>query len=286
MSDYTERFQANAEQAEYWNETGGPRWVQHQASMDTRLRPLTDELLVRAAPRPGEKVLDVGCGSGATAVPLGEAVGPKGQVIGIDISEPMLEAARERCQGIAQARFENTDAQIHPFPDRMYDLLVSRFGVMFFSDPYAAFKNLAQTLRPKGRLHFVCWAPLDRNPWFTVPLGVAKRYLGAPEPSPPRTPGPLAFSDPEYVEDILSRAGFRNIGIDPFETTIASSETPEQQAELFLKLGPAARLIAEREPNSKTLQALTTELTAELHRHQTSEGVSLGATVYYVSAER
>lgn len=285
MSDYSEQFQANAEQAKYWNETGGPKWVQHQVSMDARLRPLTDELLTRAAPCPNEKVLDVGCGSGATAVPLARAVAPKGQVIGIDISEPMLEAARERCQGIGQVRFENTDAQIHSFPNSMYDLLVSRFGVMFFSDPYAAFKNLARALRPNGRLHFVCWAPLDRNPWFTIPLAVAKRHLGAPEPTPPRTPGPLAFSEPEYVEDILGHAGFRNIGIDPFETPITSRETPEQQAELYLKLGPAARLIAEREPDSETLQALTVELAAELHQHQTSEGVSLGATVYYVSAD-
>ena len=286
LSDYTERFQANAEQAKYWNETGGPRWVQHQASMDAHLQPLTDELLIRAAPRAGEKVLDIGCGSGATVVPLGEAVGSQGQVVGIDISEPMLEAARERCKGIAHVRFENIDAQSHPLPDSMYDLIFSRFGVMFFSDPYAAFKNLAQPLRKEGRLHFVCWAPLDQNPWFTVPLGVVKRYLGTPEPTPPRTPGPLALSDPEYIEDILSQAGFGNIRIDPFETVIVSRESPGQQAELFLKLGPAARLIAEREPNLGTLQTLTSELAAELYQYQTREGVSLGATVYYVSAER
>lgn len=286
MSDYSERFQANAEQAEYWNDNAGPKWVEHQATMDARLGPITDELLRRAAARAGEKVLDIGCGSGATTVPLAEAVGPSGQVTGIDISESMLAAARERSHGLAQVRFENTDAQTHPFPEHSYDLLVSRFGVMFFSDPYAAFENLLRSLCPQGRLHFVCWAPVDRNPWFTVPLEVAKHRLGAPEPKPPRAPGPLAFSEAGYVEDILARAGFGNIGVEPFETAMASAETPEQQAELFLKVGPAARLIAEREPDTETLQALSTELAAELSRHQTSEGVSLGATVYYVSAQR
>ncbi len=286
MSDYSERFEANAEQAVYWNENAGPKWVEHQATMDARLGPITDELLIRAATRPGETVMDIGCGSGATTAPLAEAVGESGRVTGIDISETMLAAARERCRGLAQVHFENTDAQVHPFAEGSFDLLFSRFGVMFFSDPYAAFENLARSLRPGGRLHFVCWAPVDQNPWFTVPLEVAKRHLGKPTPKPPRAPGPLAFSEAEYVADILKHAGFEELVIDPFESAMVSSETPEQQAELFLKLGPAARLIAEREPTRETLHTLATELAGELARYQGDQGISLGATVYYVSAKR
>jgi ubiquinone/menaquinone biosynthesis C-methylase UbiE len=254
--------------------------------MDARLAPVTDELLARASACSGEKVLDIGCGSGATTVPLAEAVGPNGLVTGIDISETMLAAARERCRGLAQVSLENTDAQMHPFPEGSYDLLASRFGVMFFGDPYAAFENLLRALRPQGRLHFVCWAPVGQNPWFTVPLEVAKRHLGAPEPKPPRAPGPLAFSEAEYVQDILARAGFANIRIDPFRTAMESSETLEQQAKLFLKLGPAARLIAEREPDAETLQTLTSDLITELAGYKTGDQVSLRATVYYVSGER
>ena len=286
MRDYSERFEANAEQAEYWNETGGPRWVQHQVSVDAHLGPLTDELIARAAPRSGERVLDIGCGSGATTALVSQAVGTQGHVVGIDISEAMLEAARARCQGITQVRFENTDAQIHSFKNCGYDLLISRFGVMFFSDPFAAFTNLSQGLRSGGRLHFMCWAALERNPWFTVPLEVAKRHLGPPEPKPPRAPGPLAFSEPEYVEEILCFAGFHGIDIHCSETTITSTETPEQMAALFLKLGAAARLVAERQPDSEKLQVITNELTSELQQCHTDNGVTLGATVYYVSAER
>lgn len=286
MTDYSERFQANAEQAEYWNEGGGLKWVEFQQTMDSRFGAMTNELLRRAAPGPGERVLDIGCGTGATTVRLADAVGPKGRVTAIDISEPMLALARERCRELLHVSFEIADAQVSPFAERDYDLHVSRFGVMFFGDPYAAFRNLARSLRDNGRLHFVCWAPLDRNPWFTIPLEVAKHHLGSPDPVPPRSPGPLAFSEPHYVEDILRQAGLGDIRIDLFETAIAGDETPAQHAELFLKLGPAARLIAERKPAADTLEALAADLTRELGQYASGTGVSLKAAVYFVSASK
>lgn len=284
MSDFEKRFNANAQQAEYWNIQAGPKWVQYDAAMDHRLRPLTSELIERSCIRSDQHVLDIGCGGGSTTEELAHVVGATGKVLGLDISEPMLELARSRCARFSHVEFENADAQVHSLPSDNFDLLFSRFGVMFFSDPAMAFTNLLKTLRPEGRLHFVCWAAADKNPWFNIPLSVAKRHLGAPEPNPPRAPGPLAFSEPAYVEDILTRAGFREISIDSVETTMSSPDPADQQAELYLKMGPAARLVAAKSPGAETIDALTSDLTRELRNYESTDGITLGATVHYVCA--
>ena len=285
MSDFEIRFQANAKQAEYWNVKSGPKWVQHDDAMGSRFIPLTDELLERAFPQNGERVLDIGCGGGATTKRIAAAVGPKGKVLGVDISEPLLDLARSRCRELTQVSFENADAQVHPLPQQSFDLITSRFGVMFFSDPYAAFANLGKALTPGGRLQFVCFAPIERNPWFTVPLGVVARHVGKPDPSPPRAPGPHAFSEPDYVLDFLTQAGFHEIKVTTTETIMASADSPEQWADLFLEVGPASRLILDRSPDPETLQAITEDMVAEMRTRQTKAGISLDGTVNYVSAK-
>ena len=284
MSQFEQRFQANAQQAEYWNTIAGPKWVQHDAAMDIRLRPLAKELLRRASLHSAERVLDIGCGGGTMTELIASDVGTDGKVLGVDISEPLLELARTRCDALNQVSFDNADAQVHLFAEQGFDVLLSRFGVMFFSDPVAAFANLAKALRPGGRLLFVCWAPIEFNPWFTVALDVATRHFGAPEPTPPRAPGPLAFSDKGYVDDILGRGGFRDVSIDTVATKMTSPEPVEVQADLYLKLGPTARLLSAAMPDAQVMDVLTQELIAELNKHRTSDGIALGATVHFVSA--
>jgi SAM-dependent methyltransferase len=284
MGEYEQQFNANPQQAEYWNSVAGPKWVKYGAEMDSRLRPMTFGLLERSAIGPGTDVLDVGCGAGSTTEQIAHSVGPTGTVLGLDISELLLSVARDRCAALSHATFLNADAQVHPFAPESFDVLMSRFGVMFFDDPFAAFANLLNALRPGGKLHFVCWASADRNEWFTVPLNVAKEHLGPPEPASPRAPGPLAFSDCDYVAEILSVAGFRNIEIDSVETAIVSSDSPEKQAELYLRMGPAARLVAAKSPGPEVIDAITTRLVSELRRHATADGTTLGATVHYVAA--
>jgi len=284
MNEFEARFQANAKQAEYWNTKSGPKWVQHDESMNTRFIPLTEELLKQAHPQSSEHVLDIGCGGGSTTKRIAEEVGPSGQVLGIDISEPLLDLARSKCDELTQVRFENADAQVHPLPPKSFDLIFSRFGVMFFSDPYAAFSNLGKSLTSGGRLHFVCWAPIERNSWFTIPLEVAARYLGEADPIPPRTPGPHAFSEPEYVKDFLTQSGFHEIKVSTVETTIISPDSPEQHAAMYLGIGAASRLVLDRSPDPATLQKIIEDLIAEMKLYQTMDGISLGATVNYVSA--
>jgi SAM-dependent methyltransferase len=284
MGEFEERFSANPQQAEYWNSVAGPKWVEYDAEMDSRLSPMTFELLRRSAIGPGLDVLDVGCGAGSTTEQIAHTVGPTGTVLGLDISEPLLSVARNRCAALSQVTFLRADAQVHPFATECFDVLMSRFGVMFFSDPFAAFANLLKALRPGGKLHFVCWASADKNQWFTVPLNVVMEFLGPPEPVPPRAPGPLAFSDRDYVLEILSAAGFRNIQIESVETTIVSPDSPEKQAELYLRMGPASRLVAAKLPGPEVMNAITAKLTAELRHYANRDGIAFGATVHYVAA--
>ena len=284
MSDFKQRFSSNVQQAEYWNSEPGQKWVQRDAEMDERLGPITEELIRRSGVRIGDHVLDIGCGGGSSTEQIAHAVGANGQVVGIDISEPLLALARARCGNLSQVSFENADAQVHQFPMHGLDLLLSRFGVMFFSDPVKAFQNLLKALKPAGQLHFACWATVDENPWFVVPLSIAKEYLGEPEPTPARAAGPLAFSEPNYVLDILTSAGFKDIQIQPTETVMASSDPAEKQVELYLTGGPAARLIAAKAPGDDIMNALRAALVGELRKYETKNTIALGATVHYVSA--
>ena len=284
MSDFEERFGANAQQAEYWNSEAGEKWVEFDAQMDRLLQPMTEQLVERSGISPGYSVLDIGCGAGSSTAHFAEIVGTTGRIVGLDISEPLLALARERCSSFGQASFENADAQVHQFDRGEFDLVVSRFGVMFFSDPVAAFSNLRSAISPDGAMHFVCWAPGPENPWFSVPLSVAKRHFGEPEPTPPRAPGPLAFSDIEYVSEILDSAGFRDLSIDTIPVRMRSSDTLPEAAQFCLRMGPAARLVKASAPDRQTLGLVAADLEGELRQFQTTEGLSFPAKVHYVSA--
>src|SRR6266850_2472283 len=184
--------QANQEQIRYWNEQGGPRWVQRQQQLDAQINPLGLVAMQRAEIRPGERALDVGCGCGQTTLELAQRVGASGSVLGIDISQPMLTRARERQQelGIKNLEFLHADAQTYSFERERFDLIFSRFGVMFFDDPAAAFANLRTALRSAGRLCFLCWQTLEKNEWARVPFLAATRHVQPPAPPAPDAPGP------------------------------------------------------------------------------------------------
>ncbi|HSA81136.1 MAG TPA: methyltransferase domain-containing protein [Geminicoccaceae bacterium] len=288
MTDVAERFAANADQAEFWNSAQGEKWVAHQADFDQRLGPLGDALIRRAAIRPGERAIDVGCGTGATTLELAEQVGTEGSVLAIDLSAPMLALARRRSaeRGQHHVRFLEADAQTHRFEQAAYDLLISRFGVMFFSDPVVAFANLRSALRPGGRLGFVCWAALERNPWFALPLAVGERWLGPPEPQPPRAPGPLAFSEPDYVAEILAAAGFADVALETVETRLPGAPTAEAEAAFACLAGPLARLIRTREPDPATTRAIVRDVAERFRPFQSEAGVRIPATVHYVRARQ
>ncbi len=157
---------------------------------------------------------------------------------------------------------------------------------MFFSDPVAAFANLMSALRPGGRLAFVCWAPLADNPWFALPLAVGVRWLGAPEPQPPRAPGPLALAETDYVEEILTAAGFAAVTIETATTEMPGAATAEAEAEFACEVGPLTRLLHAREPDPATRQAIALEIGERFRPYQSADGVRIPATLHYVTAVR
>jgi SAM-dependent methyltransferase len=236
----------NAEQIRTWNETLAPRWVEHEALLDAQIGSLGLAAMERARPRPGERVIDVGCGCGQTALQLADRVGPGGSVLGIDVARPMLERARARAAGRANVRFEHGDAQTHRF-EPGFDLVFSRFGVMFFADPVAAFANLARALRPGGRLAFVAWQALDRNPWLYVPLRALAGIVPLPPPSAPGAPGPFSFADAERVRRILVAAGFSDAVLesDAGELAIGAGGDLGRAVEFALQIGPVAAALRE-----------------------------------------
>src|SRR5213595_2421698 len=200
----------NSEQIAEWNGALGQRWVEMQQAIDPIVLPFGTAALKAAAPQPGERVIDIGCGCGDTSIEIARIVGAAGSVLGIDVSQPMLEVARSRGTpaNCAHVAFRDGDASEAELPANI-DLLFSRFGVMFFSQPFKAFIHLRKSLRKGGRCVFVCWrAPRD-NAWAMTPLSAARTAMGVtPAPADPHAPGPFAFADEERLRDILSNAGF------------------------------------------------------------------------------
>ena len=233
----------NAEQIDYWNGAAADIWVAQQERLDRQLDPLGRAALEALAPRAGEHVLDVGCGSGQTTLQLAGAVGPAGRVLGVDISEPLLAAARQRTRD-ARVSFVHADAQTHAF-EQPFDAIFSRFGVMFFADPVAAFANLHRAMKPRGRIGFVCWRAEAENPIMTVPMAAAAKHLPPlPPPPDPNAPGPFSLADRERLARVLDEAGFGAIDIAPLDAVIGGNDAAAT-LELALQIGPLGRLLRE-----------------------------------------
>lgn len=275
----------NAEQIRYWNEISGPKWVALNEFLDAQIHPLGAHAIDRARLAPGETVLDVGCGCGATSLELARRVGAGGSVTGLDISAPMLQRARERAHeaGLAQVTFENADAQTHPFAPA-FDLIFSRFGVMFFAQPAEAFANLRRALRPGGRLSFVCWQALPENPWMFVPFLAAAPHLSLPPPPAPDAPGPFAFADPERVRSILADAGFVSIALEDLHTTltIGAGESLDRIVDAMLQLGPTGSALRQSAP--EIWPRVQTAVREALQAHYTEEGLQMSAAAWVVTA--
>ncbi len=246
---------ANAAQIEYWNGAPGEKWVRNQAIMDASLADATAGLLALARVRAGERVLDIGCGSGETSLLAARVAG---QVTGVDISKPLLTLARHRAEGVANLRFVDADAAHHRFAPE-HDLLLSRFGVMFFDDPAAAFANIRTAAAPGGRLAFVCWRAPAENEYAAMPFEIARPLMPPLPQADPQAPGPFALSDPDRLRGILAGAGFSAIGIDRLDGVMRMGATAEQAGIQATSLGPTARALAKFDDSvrARVLAAVT-----------------------------
>ncbi len=276
---------ANSDQIAYWNTTAGETWTAMQDKLDGQIQPLGVAAIEALKLKPGERVIDIGCGCGQTTLALAERVGAAGSVLGVDISRPMLAAARRRidAEGLAQASLIEADAQTHPLEPEAADAVFSRFGVMFFEDPTAAFANILKGVKPGGRLAFVCWRKLAENPWMTVPMAAAQPLFAEPAPpADPLAPGPFAFADPDRLRAILSGAGFTDISLTAQDKAIGAPGL-DQAVETALKVGPlGARLREQPNMGPAVIGAIREALAA----YTTPEGVRLGSATWIVAARR
>ncbi len=278
---------ANAAMRDYWNQVAGPRWAAAPEARERRNRESIALLLDRLALTGGERVLEIGCGAGALTVPLATAVGAAGRVVAVDISEPMLGAARKRIaeRGLGNIELRRGDAQVFAFEQAAFDVATSRMGVMFFADPAAAFRNIGSAVKPGGRLVFACWGPLAENRHWLVAHDVAARHLGPPTPQPATAPGPLAFGDPDHVRRVLTAAGFAEIAIERAHPTIMGG-SPGEEARAALAMGPTARLVEEKDPDAATRERLRRDIEAAFAAVAVGGEVRLPGTIFLVDARR
>lgn len=228
---------ASNEQAELWNGRSGRAWVEAQNVLDATYRPFETALVDAVRAESAWRVLDVGCGTGATTLALARLVGERGVCVGVDVSEPMLALARERAQRESSpARFIRADAQAHAFEPGAFDMVVSRFGVMFFDDSVEAFANLRRAVRARGRLRFIAWRGPSDNPFMTVAEQAAARLLPNLAARPVGAPGPFAFADPRRIADVLHESGWKEVDVAPLDgaCTMPEADLPG----VFTRLGP------------------------------------------------
>ncbi len=274
---------ANTDQASSWDGPEGDYWRKNEARYNRMLRVYSQRLLDAARIQRGESVLDVGCGCGESSFAAARAASP-GTVVGVDLSAGMLASARERvaAENLRNLKFEQADAQVHPFADESFDLILSRFGVMFFADPRAAFGNLRRALKRGGRMTLLTWRGAQHNEWIREIRGALAG--GPPKIPPPCAPGPLGLSDPEAVKPILAGAGFGEIVFTETSDPMCYGATAEEAFDFIRGTPLADDVLSEMEPAARgpALDALR----AVLERHRSANGVCFQSSAWIITARR
>lgn len=274
----------NTSQIEYWNGVAGQKWVRDADRMDVMLAPFVDAIIASVLPGPGQSVIDIGCGAGALSLNLVSSAANV-SVTGVDVSEPLIALAKQRSDAVgAGIEFVVADAAAWKAAEPV-DLVISRFGVMFFADPVGAFANIRANLKQKGRMRFSCWRPLQENAWALAPLQAAMHLLKTPPTPPaPGTPGPFAFGDADYVNRILIESGWSNITITPWEGDLTlPGASAEESAAFMLEMGPLSRAISEQGIDPETVKEA---VVAKLKEVAGEDGrIRLKAAAWIVEAE-
>lgn len=278
----------NADQITFWNAKAGSKWVEYQTQLDQQIGVLGDAMLSAAGLGAGQRVLDIGCGCGATALQAAALVGASGTVTGVDVSAPMLERARARARqaGLSQVSFMQADAQADSLGAALYDRVISRFGVMFFTAPATAFRNIRAAMAPGGRLAFVCWRGTDENPWMGEPVKAAAQHVALPPAPPADAPGPMAFADPARVRRILDEAGLSSIEIQKHDApcVIGGGGDLDTCVDFLFNVGPLSRALMSADFNEQNKAAIRASVGDVLKPYLTSAGVVMPCAVWIVTA--
>lgn len=278
----------NADQVDYWNTVAGPKWARRAVDLDTLNAEVVDVLVGVSRARTGERVLDIGCGAGATTLAFAVIVGETGRALGLDLSRPLLDVAeeRKRTAGLTNLGFLEADAALYPLPENAFDVAVSRFGIMFFSNPEAAFENIARALVPGGRIAFAAWASLERNPWFSVPRATAEARLGPVPPGPSDAPGPFAFADIDRAVRLLRSAGLSDAAGEARAITLHHPGGAAAVADLGLEIGPIPGIVREKGGGDADLAAIRQALADALVRYEGPDGIRIPAEINLFTAAR
>ncbi len=276
----------NADQYDAWNNAAGPTWVKFQDQLDRQLGRIGWRAVEPLRLQPGERVLDVGCGAGATTMDLARIVGAKGAVTGVDISDTLLGAARERPvkPGAARITWISGDAQTHAFRPSSFDAVYSRFGVMFFEDPGAAFANLRRAVRDGGRMAFACWRRAEDNPWMSLPMQAAQDLVEAPPRPAPGWPGPFAFAEEARVRDVLDAGGWRDVRLEAFDADIGGNPLDET-ARLMTRVGPLGAALREAGAERDLVAEAEDRVRAALKPYARDGGVFIPSSTWIVTAK-
>ena len=276
----------NDEQFEFWNEGIGRKWVEEDDSMNERLSILTKELFLRSNIKRDDKILDIGCGGGQTTFDASEMVGENGYVVGADISKILLDLAESKYANTKNLEFKYCDVQNYEFEKKIFNKVISRFGVMFFENPIDAFKNINNSIQDGGSLHFVCWTDVVENEFFTISANIIIKHLNKGFPETTRAPGPFAFSDEDYIKQILNASGFKNINVEKVNSLISTKDTPEKDGDLLFSIGLGGRLLSEENLSEKELSIIKDEIIEACQKKRENGNTTYKACLNYVSATK
>ena len=276
----------NDEQHEFWNKGIGQKWVKKDNSMNERFTFLTEELFARANIIKNDKVLDIGCGGGITSFEASKLVGKDGYVLGADISNILLDLARRNYSNIANLEFKYCDVQNYNFEKNVFSKVISRFGVMFFENPIAAFKNIYNSIQDGGSLHFVCWTNVMENEFFTAAANVIIKHLNREFPEITQAPGPFAFSEKKYVKQILNASGFKNIKVNKIYTSLSTNDDAEKDGDLLFNIGFAGRLLSEENLSEEELSNIKGKIIKLSQNRQVNGKMTYRACLNFVSATK
>ena len=276
----------NRQQREYWDGEGGLHWVAEADQYDTLNRRFGERILSALELHESERALEVGCGNGALAIEAAARVAPTGTVSGVDLSGPMLGLARDRAdqRGVENVSFEQSDAQSHPLPDQFFDAVFSRFGVMFFADPVAAFRNIARATKARGQLVFACWQDITKNDWLMVPAGAALAHVPFPELGEPGAPGPFSLAEPERIKEVLGGAGWNSVTLEDLEEPMQLGASLDDALRFMRGTELATTLMAGVDPS--VAATAWDAITKALEAHAGPEGVVLDGRAWLVRAVR
>ncbi|MEM7719034.1 MAG: methyltransferase domain-containing protein [Pseudomonadota bacterium] len=275
----------NTQEADFWSGPAGSQWIEHEAEQDWFLSEVATAVLEKANPRPGARVLDIGCGTGAVSLLCADAVGVDGFVLATDIAAPFVERVRARAAHLPQVSTHLGDAQSASWPVAAFDLALSRFGVMFFSDPSAAFANIARAMRSGGRMVFAAWGPVSANPYWQIPRDLVDEIYGPQERSAPNSPGPMGLADANWAVAQFKAAGLTDLAFETRQIHLLHNGGAAGVASLGLRIGSAARAMMVAKASDEEIEVFRAKSALAYGPFEAEDGIArVPATIHLYTA--